>query len=75
VAKKPPSPSADALDDAKRVQVNIDGDLARKARLIAAAMGLSLPDYVNNKLRPIIDEELPAILEQMGYERKQPTKK
>jgi antitoxin component of RelBE/YafQ-DinJ toxin-antitoxin module len=65
VAKHKPQ-AEEAMEEAKRVQVYIDPDLAKKARVIASALGVSLPDYVNNKLRPIIERELPITLRELG---------
>lgn len=65
--KKADTPAqADAGAEAKRKQVTLDQDLFRKASVIASAMGISLPDYVNNRLRPIIESELPDVLRQLG---------
>lgn len=44
--------------EAKRRQVYLDPDLYRKANFIASALDVSLPDYVNARLRPIILAEL-----------------
>ena len=68
----PPAVTVTPEDAAgKRRQVYLDDDLYRKGGMIAAALGVTLPDWVNNKLRPIIEAELPGILEAMiGPENK-----
>lgn len=57
-----------SLEDAatKRYSVTLDTDLTRKAGVIASALGISVPDYVNNRLRPIIEKELPKVLRTLG---------
>lgn len=59
-------PAAEA-EDAKRVQVTLDPDIAQKARIIAAALGMTLPDWVNNRLRPVADVELPEVMAELGF--------
>lgn len=38
-------------DKERRIQVSLDNDLAQKGRVIAAFLGISLPDLVNQRLR------------------------
>jgi len=47
MAKTKAKAAEPAADEDKRVQVPLDFDLARKGRMIAGALGISLPDYVN----------------------------
>jgi hypothetical protein len=58
---------ADEPEDGKRRQVSIDDDLIRKVRVIASSLGMTVPDYVNHRLRPVVDEELPRVLRQLGF--------
>jgi len=51
---------------AKRYQVLLDPDIARKVAVIAGALDLSIPDWVNNRLRPIVERELPSVLKELG---------
>jgi predicted HicB family RNase H-like nuclease len=61
------SESQEATPERKqRVQVSIDPGLARQIKLIAAALDMSLPDWVNNQLRPIVATELPKVLDNLG---------
>jgi LDH2 family malate/lactate/ureidoglycolate dehydrogenase len=58
--------------------IRIPADLARKARVIASARGISLPEYLIEKLTPIVEEELPGVLRLLGLgsdEEKPPRKK
>jgi hypothetical protein len=64
VAKHKASPAEPETE--KRVQVSIDADLVRKARMVAGSLGISLPDLVNARLRPVIEAELQAMLRDMG---------
>lgn len=50
----------------KRHQVVLDPDLARMIGVIAAALDMSVPDWVNNRLRPIAQVELQVALKEMG---------
>jgi len=64
MAKKKPEA---VEDEAKRKQVYIVDDLIRKVRVIASSLGMSVPDYVNHRLRPVVEEELPRVLRQLGF--------
>lgn len=55
------------LGKAKRL-VQLDTDLHRKIGVIASWRGMSVPDYVNNMLLPIVAKEFPAAVEEMGLE-------
>lgn len=46
--------------------IRVHSDLARKARIIAAAKGISLPDYIAEVLRPIVDADLAQTIKQLG---------
>lgn len=48
--------------------IRIHSDLARKARIIAAAKGISVPDYIAEVLRPIIETELAEALKEFGID-------
>ncbi len=65
MAKKK-QPGDDKPKRPKRHQVVLDPDLARKIGVIASALDMSIPDWVNNRLRPIADRELPAVLRELG---------
>lgn len=54
-----------------RRTVDLDPELARRIGVIASLLDISIPDYVNNRLRPIVDAELPEALRQMGLPRSQ----
>lgn len=54
-------------EEAKRKQVSIDDDLLRKVRVIASSLGMTVPDYVNHRLRPVVERELPEIMKQLGF--------
>ena len=49
--------------------VRITKSVARKARMIAAAMDKSVPDYLSEELAKIIDAQLPAILAEISQKR------
>lgn len=42
--------------------IRLDADLVQKARIIAVALKMSLPDYLEDRLRPLIEKELPKVL-------------
>ena len=42
----------------KRYQVDLNGDLNRKVRAAAAAMGMTTPEYVEYRLTPIAEADL-----------------
>lgn len=42
--------------------VRLDRDIARKARVMCAALGVSLPDYLAEKLRGLVDDDYRAWL-------------
>jgi hypothetical protein len=74
--KKAPAPeagpeAAPAPEAAQRRQVNLDDDLYRRGGIIAAHLGISLPDYVNSRLRVIIDGDMPAVLEALNMDTRQ----
>lgn len=62
--------TTDESTERKRVQVNLDADLARKIGIIASSLDMSVPDYVNNRLQPIVDDELPRMMDGMGFTKK-----
>ena len=49
----------------KKFAVEIDDDLARKLRVVAGGLGVTVPDFVNNSLRPIVEARLPEVLTAM----------
>jgi len=61
----------------KKHQVQIDPETYRRLAVVAAWAGVSVPDWVNNQLSPLIDAAFPLAVEQMlGPEpKKKPTKK
>lgn len=50
----------------KRYQVTLDPDLVRKIGVIASLGDTSIPDWVNNALRPLVEKELPRALKKLG---------
>lgn len=65
MAGRRPKKPAEADED-RRVQVSLDADLARKGRVVAGFLGVSLPDLVNARLRPIIETELKVVLKELA---------
>jgi hypothetical protein len=49
-------------------QVRIRKPLARRARIIASALGMTLPEYIEARLVPVVDRELPDVLDQIQRE-------
>lgn len=60
MAKKP-TPASES--------VRLPADLARKARVIASARGISLPEYLIEKLGPIVERELPEVMRMLGLDQ------
>ena len=50
----------------KRHQVILDADLARMVGVIASALDMSVPDWVNSRLKPLAEKELPLAMDMMG---------
>lgn len=63
-----PGPGSMAKKTSAYDSIRLPADLTRLARVIASARGLSLPEYLVEKLTPIVEAELPEILKQLGYE-------
>lgn len=59
----------------KRRQVNIDAELLRKAKAIAGDQDLTVPDYINNKLKIVIEEEFDSYMKAYGYTKSDCEKK
>ena len=59
------------LLDMKRVTatVRLDKELLRRAGVIAAALGKTLPEYIEERLTPVVDKEMPKILKGLAEER------
>lgn len=57
--KKPPTES-----------VRVEKDVAKHARMVAAALDVSLPDYLSNTLRPIVEQQLREVMAGIGLRRK-----
>lgn len=68
MAKRKAQPEEVPPDSKKirRRQVELDLDLSRKVAVVAAALDMTVPDWVNNRLRPIVERELPAALRELG---------
>jgi len=67
--KQPPPENPDEPENSgrgKRYQVILDPDLVKKIGIIASALDISIPDWVNNRLRPIVEKELPEALLTLG---------
>jgi hypothetical protein len=45
----------------KTTSVRIEEELARRAAIIAAALGMSTPDYLNERLRVVLEKEFVKI--------------
>jgi hypothetical protein len=43
------------------MNVKVDTDLVRKAKVVAAAKHIALTDYVSGLLRPLIEEDLAQV--------------
>lgn len=50
----------------KRYTVTLENDLVRKVRVIAATIGMSVPEFVNDRLTSVVEQELPHALEAMA---------
>jgi hypothetical protein len=53
-------------DKGEYEQVRMPKSLTRRARVIASALDISLPEYIEARLVPIIAGELPGILKELG---------
>ncbi len=69
MARKRPASEEQSDNKASRRQVTLDADLYRKAKVIAAALDVTMPDWINARLREVIDRELPAVLADLGQPR------
>lgn len=71
--------TSNSSSNKKTEQIRINELLARRIRVIAAAHGRSLPDWLEEKLGPIVAEELPAAMKAIGLpdeeEEESPKKK
>jgi hypothetical protein len=65
VGKKKP------VESGPRPQVTLDLELARKARIVAAFKDVSVPDYINNVLIPIVERDYMACIEQAAGKPKE----
>lgn len=63
--KQPPEEQPDDEKRQKRYSVVIDSDLVKKIKFLAADEGVSPPDWINNRVRKVVREEWPRILEQL----------
>lgn len=60
-------PPSSGTPGTRRRQVTLDDDVARAAGAIAGALGITLPDYVNSRMKKVVAEELPEVLrEELG---------
>lgn len=50
-------------------QVRLDPAMLRRARVIAAALGMSVNEWIYQRLNPIIEKELPTIWRELGLEK------
>lgn len=78
--KKPATDKSDSRNSrpASRTQteqVRLAADLTYKGRIIAATLGLKLPEYVNERLRAIIEEEYPRIVSTLASGTEPPESK
>lgn len=61
--------TATVLDMPRKTEsIRLDAELARRARIIAAAIGVSMPEYLEQKLKPIIDRDFQRTLKQLNQE-------
>ncbi len=65
-SEDPQKSSEDPQKSRIRRPVDLDLDLVPKVAMVAGALGMSIPSYVNNRLRTVVDAELPGILDAMG---------
>lgn len=68
MAKKQPQQPAPPEPDAKpkRYSVTLDPGLTRKIGALAKLLDMSVPDYVNNRLPPLVEKELREVIDDMG---------
>lgn len=66
MAKKRPKGAAGTAGKARRHLVGLEPELHAKIGMLAAAQHLSVPEYVDLRLRPIVEKELPEVLRRMG---------
>lgn len=74
MAKKKPQPPTAALaveetaesEASRRRQIDLDDDTRRKAGAAANLLGITPTTYINNRLRAVVDEELPRLLRALG---------
>jgi hypothetical protein len=69
MARKKPAPVQQANEQPeKRKQVSVDADLVRMGNILASVDGVSLPDLINNLLRPVMTERLRIVLRGISEE-------
>lgn len=61
-------PMAKRNDESAR----IDSDVMRKARILAGDQGVSIVEYLSEKLRPVVDREYDAFLARETKAQKPP---
>jgi predicted ArsR family transcriptional regulator len=49
-----------------RIQVDIDPDIKRKIDLIAAALQISPPSWLNNRLKTLVEDEYVRVMRGIG---------
>lgn len=66
MARKRAASSDEPGEDPGKYSVIIDPDLVPRLKMVAAALGISGPNYVNTRLAKVINTELEAAIEEMG---------
>lgn len=52
----------------KRFPVDLERELARKIGVIASWREVTVPQYVNQLLAPLVEEEFQKVVQEMGYQ-------
>ena len=59
-------PKEDAAEKPKRRQIDIDDLLYRRCGMVAAGLGMSIPEYIHQRMTVIVLGELPAVTDSIG---------
>lgn len=52
-----------------RYSVVIDAELVPKLKMLAVAIGVKVPDWVNSRLAELVEKELDEAMKKMGYRK------
>lgn len=66
----PQKKTEDAKPKKERRPVDLDLDLVPKIAMIAGALGMSVPAYVNARMQTVVEEEMPRVIAQMSRKDK-----